>query len=334
MEKNEMARLRPLLLWNILNNKTDETKHITTQQLLLELEKQGVPCERRALERDLDALIRAGFPVRKKRKSSYSYCVEKHIFNDGEIGILLDCVQSATFLTEEQTWNLMARLASLGGGDSEKIRARTDITMQNSVNKTQNCEVQSSVSVIAQALIEQKEISFHYFHLNEMHERVYRTNNIGEKKVYHVYPQAKTINNGFYYMLAKSLQHDGISVYRIDRMADTQIADGTFVPSDPSDLERYKKHMFEMYGGEEISVTLRIQKNFVRSIFDFFSQDELHLQKTDDEYYTFTCRVIKSPMFIAWCCSYGENITVLSPESLVKEMKEYIRTLSKMYPDP
>ena len=336
MEKNSMTQLRPLLLWNILNRETDKTNSLTTQKLLSELAEQGVPCERRALERDLEALIQAGFPLRKQRGKSYTCYLEKHTFDDGEIGILLDCIQSATFLTEKQTWDLMERLAALGGGGPNKIRSRTDITMQNSVNKTLNPEVQSSVSVIAQALFEQKKISFHYFDLNENHERIYRTNNIGEKRLYQVYPQAKTINNGFYYMLAKSPRHNDISVYRIDRMADTQIVDidETFTPSDPSDLERYKKHMFEMYGGEEISVTLRIRKKFVRTLFDFFSPDELRLLKKDAEYCTFTCYVIKSPMFIAWCCSYGENITVLSPDSLVKEMKEYIRTLSKMYPDP
>lgn len=331
MDSNILTRIRPLLIWNILNKETDKSKSLTTQELLLELEKQGVTCERRALERDLEALMQADFHVRKKRGSSYSYYVEKHEFDDGEIGILLDCIQSATFLTEEQTWNFMKRLASLGGGGFEKIQSRTDITMQNAVNKPKASDVQFSVSVISQALFEQKKISFHYFDLNENCERVYRTNNIGEIRLYNVYPQAKTINNGFYYMLAKSPQHEGISVYRIDRIADVQIVDETAVPSDPTDLEQYKKHMFDMYGGKEISATLRIQKDFIRSIFDFFSPEEIHLEKVNDEYFSFTCKVINSPMFIAWCCSYGENIKVLGPESLLNKIRENIHTLTKMY---
>lgn len=332
MKDNITARIRPLLLWIILQEETDKDNPIETQTLLEKLDRQGAACERRALERDLDALIKAGFPLQKIRGRSYSYYLEKHTLDDGEIAILLDCVQAATFLTEKQTWELMKRLAALGGGGSDKSQSRTDIVLQNAVNKTKNAEVQKNVSTIASAILQQKQISFYYFDLNESCNRVFRKNNIGEEKLYKVCPQAKTINNGFYYLLGKTLPHSNLAVYRIDRMSSVQILDETFTNSDPSDLEKYKKHMFEMYGGEEISVTLRISKKFVRSVFDFFSAEEICLTKADEEHFIFTCSVIKSPMFIAWCCSYGENIKVLSPESLIKEIAEYIRTLSLMYP--
>lgn len=332
MKNHGMTRVRPLLIWTILQKDTDTETPIDTQTLLSALEQMGVSCERRALERDLDAMIQAGFPIQKRQSKPYAYFV-KHNFDYGEIDILLDCIQSATFLTENQTWDFMQRLTRLGGGGREKINSRTDNILLYSVHKTLNSEVKTSVSTIAEALSKNKKICFFYFYLNESYERIFQKNNIGENKKYIVSPQAKTIYNGFYYLLAKTSSHNNLVVYRIDRMSQVQIIDEPSATSEQADLENYKKHMFEMYGGEEIPVTLRISKNFVRTVYDFFSPEEIKLQKTDPEHYTFTCSIIKSPMFIAWCCSYGDNIKVLYPSSLVEEIRNYIHTLSRIYPE-
>ncbi len=332
MAETSKARLRPFLIWKFLYEDSDKNHMLSTSDILKILEERGIACERRALERDIDALIQHGEPIRKKREKNYKYYFERHYFEEGEISLLLDCIQSATFLTEGQTWDFMKKIAGLGGGGEKKVDDMLDNILLYSVNKTENPEVLKSVSVISEAIAEKKMISFRYFNRNEKGERVFRTNNIGEEKLYIAIPQKKTINNGLYYLLAKIPNQSDIVIYRIDRMADVRRLDESFESiNDWSDLERYKKHMFEMYGGKEICVTLCIHKDFVKSIFDFFSPREITLEEYDDAHYKFTCSVIESPMFIAWCCSYGKNVKVLAPAEFVEKVSAHIQSLSDMY---
>ena len=107
MDKRKTMRSRPLLLWEILNSETNAERALTTKELLAELEKRGAPCERRALERDIDALIGMNYPIRKERGLSYRYYLDGRSFDRGEISILLDCVQASAFLTEDLTLSLI-----------------------------------------------------------------------------------------------------------------------------------------------------------------------------------------------------------------------------------
>ena len=312
MDKRKTMRSRPLLLWEILNSETNAERALTTKELLAELEKRGAPCERRALERDIDALIGMNYPIRKERGLSYRYYLDGRSFDRGEISILLDCVQASAFLTEDLTWKLMLKIAALGGGGKEEIDERAGNILLNSVNKTTNAEVKESVSVIEQAVIGQKKISFRYFDMDQKGGRV-----------------NKTIKDGFYYLLAKTDNHENLSIYRIDRMSGTALLDEPFDPleqfSDPSALEQYKKQMFGMYGGKEVRVKLRVHRTLLNMVCDTFDLTETRLT-------AFTCSVIDSPMFIAWCCSYGEKLQVVAPQSYVQKVAQYVQTLSGMYP--
>ncbi len=332
MDKRKTMRSRPLLLWEILNSETNAERALTTKELLAELEKRGAPCERRALERDIDALIGMNYPIRKERGLSYRYYLDGRSFDRGEISILLDCVQASAFLTEDLTWKLMLKIAALGGGGKEEIDERAGNILLNSVNKTTNAEVKESVSVIEQAVIGQKKISFRYFDMDQKGGRVYRKN--GE--LYVASPLNKTIKDGFYYLLAKTDNHENLSIYRIDRMSGTALLDEPFDPleqfSDPSALEQYKKQMFGMYGGKEVRVKLRVHRTLLNMVCDTFDLTETRLTAESADYYSFTCSVIDSPMFIAWCCSYGEKLQVVAPQSYVQKVAQYVQTLSGMYP--
>ena len=208
MDKRKTMRSRPLLLWEILNSETNAERALTTKELLAELEKRGAPCERRALERDIDAHTGMNYPIRKERGLSYRYYLDGRSFDRGEISILLDCVQASAFLTEDLTWKLMLKIAALGGGGKEEIDERAGNILLNSVNKTTNAEVKESVSVIEQAVIGQKKISFRYFDMDQKGGRVYRKN--GE--LYVASPLNKTIKDGFYYLRAKTDNHEDLSI--------------------------------------------------------------------------------------------------------------------------
>ena len=42
---------------------------------------------------------------------------------------------------------------------------------------------------------------------------------------------------------------------------------------------------------------------------------------------------IRDRAFIAWFCSFGDKLTVVYPQTVVNQVKEYIETLAQKYKD-
>jgi hypothetical protein len=44
-----------------------------------------------------------------------------------------------------------------------------------------------------------------------------------------------------------------------------------------------------------------------------------------------TVEIQQSPMFIAWCCSFGTGIKVVSPPSTIQLVKEHLKNTFEQY---
>lgn len=334
MDNKLIKRLRPLFIWEILIRETDKDHPISTNELIKRLQDKGAECERRALQADINALQESGYEIKRIVSKDYKYYIESRKFTDAEIAVLIDAVQSVTFLTEDATGKLFDKLAALGGGGNNKRNLFVDSTLQYTVHKTENSEVLDSAWAIEQAIIRKKKITFHYFQLDHKFAPQYKMN--GDlKKEYIVSPMAKTINNGNYYMIAITNGHKEPSVYRIDRMSEVTISDTDIdVTIENEDVEKYKKQSFEMYGDTEtLTVKIKAHKQLIGKLYDTFGKEQIRLTQLNNEpdYFTFTCEVRNSPMFKAWCCSYGNQLEILAPDKFVQELKDYTKALYAMY---
>lgn len=334
MNNKLMSRLRPLFIYDILINETDANHPLSTNDIIKRLEEKGAECERRALQADIKALQECGYPIKRIVSKDYKYFIQSRKFTDAEITTLMDAVQSVTFLTEDATWEIIEKLSALGGGGQKKKDKMLDSILFNSVHKTENNEVLNSAQAIEDALTNNNKISFHYFHLNQKFEPEFKMEG-NEKKQYIVSPVAKTINNGNYYLLSITEGHEeNLSIYRIDRMTDATILNQHIeVKPDPQEIEKFKKQLFEMYRGTPLTVTVKVHKNLLGKIYDTFGSEQITLTPLhdDSDYFVFTCKVMNSPMFKAWCCSYGNKIEVLSPDSFIQELKEHTKSLYEIY---
>ena len=334
MDNKLMSRLRPFFIYDILINETDEKHPLSTNDIIKRLEEKGAECERRALQADIKALQECGYPIKRIVSKDYKYFIQSRKFTDAEITTLMDAVQSVTFLTEDATWKIIEKLTILGGGGQEKKDKMLDSILFNSVHKTENDEVLHSAQIIENALTHNNKISFHYFHLNYKFEPEFKTE--GEnKKLYTVSPVAKTINNGNYYLLAITEGHEeNLSIYPIDRMTDATILNQHIeVKPDPQEIEKFKKQLFEMYRGTPLTVKVKVHKNLLSKIYDTFGSEQISLTplQGNPDYFIFTCEVMNSDMFKAWCCSYGRKIEILSPQSFIDELAAYTKELFDMY---
>ncbi len=327
MKTDKILKLKLVKIWEILSQETDEEHPMGTTELLRKLSDMGIPCDRRTLYADIDALNACGYEILCERSTSNLYYVIDRKFSVGEIRIMIDAVQAAGFITEKQTNTFVEKLAVLVG--SRKGEALKDHIVAFNATKTNNPIIYYNVEIITEAIQNDKKVKFTYFDFDAQHKKVYRR----DGKFYYINPYALVMDNNNYYFLGYDIYHDQMMHYRVDRMDQVQVSrhDKEYLKKfEKFNLKEHKKQLFGMYSGDGQEVKIRIDKTLIDTIFDVFGVDTKFI-KIDENIYEFTAEVQLSPQFYGWCCSFGDKLKVVSPMAVVDTLKGYIENLSKIY---
>lgn len=320
-------RLKLLKIWEILRQETDEAHPMSSVELLERLEAIDIKCDRRTLYADIQALNESGYKINCNRRKTNEYFVERREFSMAEIQILMDAVQAASFITEEKTALLVDKIAELAG--SRKAEAiKKNIVAFNTV-KSHNEDIFGTVATITQALEQDKKIEFLYFDYDTNKRRIYRK----ENKVYKVNPVATIFSNDKYYLLCYDDKHGNPSHYRIDRIAEVKVSSEDIVPSKLSELcsiQKHKKQLFGMFTGEECEVSFEADNSLIDTVLDKFGFDT-RLSVRNNQTFSFSATVQLSPVFLGWCCSFGDKLKVTGPETVLKHLKEHLDKLKNYY---
>jgi len=327
MKVDKFVKLKLVKIWEILSQETDEEHPMSTQELLDKLAVMGIPCDRRTIYGDIKALNDCGYEICCRRAISNEYYVKDRSFSIAEIRIMMDAVQAAGFITDEKTKEFIDKLADLAG--SRRGEALKDNIVAFNNTKTDNADIYYNVETITAAIQQNKKVKFTYFDYDTLHKRKYRK----EGKFYYMNPYALVMDNDNYYFLGCDMYHDNMISFRVDRMEQVQVS-----RHDKEDLEilrnfdlqNYKKQLFGMYSGEPTEVCFQIDKSLIDVVFDLFGVDT-KFRVLDDTMYEFKTKVQLSPQFYGWCCSFGNKLKVVSPNSVVAELEDYIDSLAVAY---
>lgn len=332
MKGEKTNKIKLLKLWELLSQNTDPEHPMGTPEILERLKAMGIDCDRRTLYDDIKTLNAFGYEVECTRGSSNEYSVDMDAFDVTELRILMDAVQAATFITDKKTKVFVDKIARLAGS------RRAEVLMQNIVafntTKNSNEHIYYAVNEIATAINTQKKIEFTYFKYNSAHERVYRIDEeTGEPKVYRVNPYATVFSDDKYYLVCYDDKHEGMAHYRVDRMERVKVLDEDITPNErveKFDIQRHKKQVFSMFTGDMRTVSFEADADAetIGIIFDKFG--DIKLSERNDRV-TFEAEVQISPTFIAWCCSFGNRLRVVSPPTVVHQVKEYALELYYLY---
>lgn len=329
MKGEKTNKIKLLKLWELLCQETDIEHPMGTPQILERLKEMGIDCDRRTLYDDIKTLNSFGYEVECSRGASNEYCVDIGAFDLTELRILMDAVQAASFITEKKTDEFVDKIAHLAGS------RRAEVLKQNIVafntTKNTNEHIYYTVNEIATAINSRKKLEFTYFNYNTSHERAYRLDADGQTKVYTVNPYATVFSDDKYYLVCYDDKHKNVSHYRVDRMERVKVLDEEISPCDDIkgfDIQNHKKQVFSMFTGEHKKVVLEADVSLIDVIFDKFG--DIKLSERDDKIVV-EADVQVSPTFIAWCCSFGNRLKVVSPPTVVHSVKEYAHELYYLY---
>ena len=324
--KDETARaLRLVVLHNILIQQTDKDHPLSIRDLLERLAEYGTPCSQATLYEDLKLLDDTTLRINKVRDGhKIRYYGPGGIFTRGELRILFDAVQACGFIPEKETNSLIHKISiqneSLGSAEMENA------IIHFNRRKHTNHEIFANVECCAKAILEEKQVSFVYFHL-DFHAQPQPD----YEKPVTVDPLYLIFHSDQFYLIAYSADRQAIRHYRLDRMMSASTCE-THRSEDAEchvgNVDRYLSRIFNMYGGHEEAVTLEFTANALGAVYDKFGESAA-VEQIDDTHGHLTHTVEISGTFFGWVVQFGGEMKITAPQAVKEEFKAYLEKVLK-----
>ena len=332
--KSGNQKVKMMQVYNILSEETDEKNGLTIAEIVDRLESINISAERKSIYDDIRCLNDNGLLSIEKKQSggTIKYHVVERLFENAELMLLSDAVQSAKFISAKKSGDLINKLMTLTSrAQARNLNCRIYIPNRT---KTDNKEVLDGAAKISEAIQTNRTISFKYTSnvistSSKGFERVTRHSG----KLYNVSPYALIWDDENYYMVGFENETETKKHYRVDRMIDINIKDEKRSGEETFknfDVARYSKSAFSMFGGEEKRVELDCDNDMIEVVIDRFGKDIIIRKKTDQTF-SVTVNVMISPVFFSWVFIFGGKIRINSPtevkESFRKQTESVIKSI-------
>ncbi len=327
MGKENFQKIKLLKIWEILKKDSDEEHPLDTVTIIEKLNNMGISCDRKTLYTDIDELNAHGYKVYQKRSKRNLYYVEQSEFSVAELRILIDAVQSANFITEQKTDELVSKIAHLAGSfKSDTLRNGVYFDTQ----KYKNEDIYNNIVRLDEAINLDRKVSFRYFNYDEKGNTVYRK---GGKR-YIINPVALVFNDECYYLVCYSDKHTDLTNYRIDRISDVSIEKDRITKTQCAinfDIAEYRRKAFSMYSSaKEVEMEIEFNKSLISVMMDKFGT-AVHMESTDEKKCRLTAVLHVSPVFFGWCATFGADLRIISPQSVIQEYKKNLKKILELY---
>ena len=317
--------LRILYLRDYLMSNSDRDHGITVEQIQKHLESNGIPAERKTIYSDLDALKAYGDDIVLHRGKTFDYRISSRFFEDAEINLLVNAVESCKFITRDKSLQLINKLGTLTSVfHSRELKHRLLVDGQI---KTQNESVYDTVNAIYECINSKNMLSFKYFRYGRRKQRVYGHNG----KKYTVSPLGVYFSDNNYYLLAYSPENKEIRNYRADRIADARIINPPKEYEIPGsiadfDIEKYTREMFSMFGGEPKEVVMQFHEDIASQVVDRFGTDLVFIPEGETDFRV-KAKVVPSPTFYSWIASFAGRARILDPPEVVDGYRKMLESV-------
>lgn len=323
--------LRLLFLADIFNRQTDENHTYSAVELVSLLNDYGIKCERKTIYRDIDSLKEFGMDIVNARTPVRGYYLRNRKFSVPEVRLLIDAVQAAKFISEKNTKSLIYKIGGLVSEYQEE-ELREQVYIDGSV-KTDNEDLYETIRLLDKAIKSQKQVQIRY--ARRSIENKYLVRNEG--KTFIVNPYAMLWSNDHYYLICNNDKYANLMHLRLDRIVEiteleTKAKHFSKVSQykDKFDIADYSNKLFNMFSGEEESVTLSCSNSILDEIIEKFG-DDVPIKTDGDSRFRIKANVEMSEGLVNWILQYGTDIKVIIPKSLSRAVKEKAQQILEIY---
>lgn len=348
--KAKGQKYKSLLVWDILQKRTDEDHAIRLSEIVEHLKIYGITAERHSVKRDIDDLLdllnkdqnvdlddegieeRAllGYEI-EYDEARHGYKVSRRPYDFEELRLLAECVRASKFISKSQEEHLLAAIEHLCS-DYQIEELQNEVYLVGRT-KTPNKWIMGSMLTVNQAIRMDRKISFHYqkFTIQDRTQQVDRRRGAD----YVINPFKLIINDGYYYVLAWNTKKNATMTYRLDRMKGVKILDEPReggLEFSKVNMESYTKEHFGMFGGKKKRVSLRFTNNLLDTMVDRFGSGADVFYRPDDErHFIVTTDVEISDQFFGWIAGFRKMAKIVSPPEVVEDFKKFLTDIQDRY---
>ena len=326
--KGENQKLKMLYLVQLFSRETDDAHKLTMPEIISKLAADGVNADRKTLYQDFEELRRFGLDIiSEKDGRNFYYYLGSRDFELPELKLLVDSVQSAKFITDKKSGQLIKKLESLVS-KYEGSQLHRQVIISGRV-KTMNESIYYNVDKIHAAIGEDRQIRFKYFDWNLKKEMEPRY----DGKWYRLSPWALMWDDEKYYLVAYDSKHETIIHYRVDKMTQIGILDEKREGHEAFrkfNIAHYTNTLFGMFAGDETKVTIEAENRLVSVFIDRFGKDII-IAPVDEDHFRTTVTVTVSKQFFGWVMGIDGDVRVVAPDNVVKQIKAEIERQAERY---
>ena len=316
--------------------RTDEQHPINSTQIIDELKKLGLDAQRKSIGNYIRIL-------REELDYDIILCDNKNLgwymvgqdFEEYELKMLVDAVNSAKFLTADKTRELRNKILSFATKEGKRV-IKSAMVMDESLKITDKM-FDIKFDAVMRAIADNRQIKFQYQELVSNNQ--IKLKNDG--KYYQITPYYMGVWGHEYFVVANTLGHDNVSFYRIEMMKNIETVNENARPmSEVDELKDIGKkgRTFGDFIKENINLRNGIVKSVKISGINKLQREvtkkfgnKISFKSMDSEHFTVNVNVADSAGLYQWIAQYGSNMRIEAPEECIEEFKKFLTDTLKQY---
>ena len=233
---------------------------------------KGIDATPKTIYNDILRLqIDFGVPV-EYNASKWGYYITTPEFEPHELRLLVDCVQAATFITQDEAQAITNKIKKLSNVyDRESLNRPSAV--KNRIFRAEDSIVRKA-DVIHNAIAKGKKISFRYFRYiadRSTHKEYYGN-------IFVISPRRLLWDNGEYFV--ERYHNDGywFPQFEVQRMTDVKILSIDIDATEDDSRERVKAEMSklkDMFLGVECVITIRFRNSCTRAVLEALGNETI-----------------------------------------------------------
>lgn len=276
----------------------------------------------RTIYRDMDAINRAGIPVRSTPgvgggfEILPQYKMDRKVFSSADLSaILMGLSNLSTLIRGDELVNALAKVKSFIPADRAKdIEVRASQIYIDLSPWMGDGNIQPYLNRVKTALAENRLLSFDYV---DRH---------GNKTTRTAEPYQLVLKSSHWYFQGYCLTRNDFRLFRLTRTSNLKIEKETFTPRNPP---KPILDFAETLETLQTRIKIRIHKSVMDRVIDFCAYDQL--TPDGEEHYMADFPFIENEYYYNMLFSFGERCECLAPPHVRAEMKRRIQGLASLY---
>lgn len=304
---------------NILKKYSDEDHIISSSKMQsLILDEYGISMDPRTIRRYINILIeKFNYDITKSNNGCFITKDPDTEFESGELSAILNTFAYSNFIPDKMSKEIINKCINMMNIYEKDKYKNYKISMKDT--KTDNKDIIKNIEDINEAIYKKKKIIFDYYkyELNDKLEYSF------ERKI-KTTPYKLVYALQKFYLICVDEGKKELFYHRLDRMKNIEISiEKASKKFDENEIDFFIKSNVSMLSSDTEKVEIECDISMLDNVVELYGKDIKLEKKSDNKFYASFYTTVKG--FRYWCLRNIETVKVLSPKSLVKDIKKVMK---------